>query len=204
MAKDKPSVHHSWKCSPFLFIWGLPRCGGARRCPELQLDLPTRGHLDRGGTVHGCSRTCPRGATSVVVAQVKHQSDAYQYMDWPLTVPQILTEILSVTKLGDAEFNRKSLPLGVGSALTTASGYYGELVANVDITPRWICQFVSRIIFCYILYELLAGVVTATSQETDSVIESKIQITQVMTIIRWCTYSVAYLFPFLWNQCCSI
>ena len=80
---------------------------------------------------------------------------------------QILTEILSVTKLGDAEFNRKSLPLGVGSALTTASGYYGELVANVDITPRWICQFVSRIIFCYILYELLAGVVTANYISQD-------------------------------------
>ena len=27
-----------------------------------------RGHLGRGGTVQGCSRTCLRGATSVVVA----------------------------------------------------------------------------------------------------------------------------------------
>ena len=86
----------------------------------------------------------------------------------------------------------------------TVSGYYGEFVTNDDLTPRGMCQFVSRINFCYILYERLAGVVTATSHKTDSVIESKIQTTQVMTIIRWCTYSVAYLFPFLWNQCCSI
>ena len=86
----------------------------------------------------------------------------------------------------------------------TASGYYEELVATDDITPRWICQFVSRILFCCIFYELLVGVVTATSQEIESVIESKIQTAQVMTIIRWCIYSVAYLFPFLWNQCCSI
>ena len=69
-----------------------------------------------------------------MVAQVKYQSavtasesvtliDAYRYMDWPLTAPQILIEILSVTKLGDAEFNRKSWSIGVGSALVTASGY---------------------------------------------------------------------------------
>ena len=112
-------------------------------------------------------------------------------------MPLILIEILLVIKLGDAEFNSKSWSLGVGSALMTVSGYYGEWVASDDVTPRWICQFVSRILFCCIVYELLVGVATATAQETDSVIGSKIQTAQVMTIISWCTYSVVYLFPLL-------
>ena len=116
-------------------------------------------------------------------------------MDWPLTVPLILIEILLVMKLDDAEFNSKSWSLGVGSALMTVSGYYGELVATDDLAPRWICKFVSRILFCCIVYELLVGLATATAQETDPVIWSKIQTAQVMIIISWCAYSVVYLFP---------
>ena len=33
--------------------------------------------------------------------------DAYRYMDWPLTVLLLLTEILSAMKLDDAEFDGK-------------------------------------------------------------------------------------------------
>ena len=36
---------------------------------------------------------------------------------------------------------------------------------------------------------------TAKSQETDSAIENLIQTTEVMTIIRWCTYQVVSLSP---------
>ena len=118
-------------------------------------------------------------------------------MDRSLAVLLLLIEILLVITLGDAEFNSKSWSLGVGSALMTVSGYYGELVATGDLTPRWICQFVSRILFCCIFHELLVKVATATAQETDSVIGSKIQTAQVMTIISWCAYSVVYPFPLL-------
>ena len=79
----------------------------------------------------------------------------------------------------------------------TVSDYHGEFVTTDDFTPRWICQFVSMILFCCIVYELLIGPATATAKETDPVIGSKIQTAQVMTIISWCTYSVVYLFPLL-------
>ena len=79
----------------------------------------------------------------------------------------------------------------------TVSGYYGEFVTNDDLTPRGMCQFVSMILFCCIVYELLIGLATATAKETDPVIGSKIQTAQVMTIISWCGYSVVYLFPLL-------
>ena len=52
-------------------------------------------------------------------------NDAYRYMDWLLTVPLLLIEILLVLKLDDATFSSKAWNLGVGSALMIASGYYG-------------------------------------------------------------------------------
>jgi len=124
-------------------------------------------------------------------------NDAYRYMDWLLTVPLLLIEILLVMKLDDATFSKKAWALGVGSALMIVSGYYGELVVTGDLTPRWICWFVSMCFFLYIVYELRVGLSSATNAETDPVIKGKIKTAQTMTIISWCTYPVVYLFPML-------
>merc|ERR550532_3638509 len=66
-------------------------------------------------------------------------NDAYRYMDWLLTVPLLLIEILLVMKLDEATYSIKAKTLGVGSALMIVSGYYGELTVTGDLTPRWIC-----------------------------------------------------------------
>merc|ERR1712019_4419 len=63
-------------------------------------------------------------------------NDAYRYMDWLLTVPLLLIEILLVMKLDEESFNQKAWTLGFGSALMIVSGYYGELVVTGDLTPR--------------------------------------------------------------------
>merc|ERR1739848_943158 len=119
------------------------------------------------------------------------------YMDWLLTVPLLLIEILLVMKLDDATFSSKSMSLGGASALMIVSGYYGELTVSGNLTPRWICWFVSMIFFLHIVHELLVGLSVATNSEMDPVIKSKIQLAQVMTVISWCTYPVVYLFPML-------
>merc|ERR1712007_422933 len=124
-------------------------------------------------------------------------NDAYRYMDWLLTVPLLLVEILLVMKLDDGMFSQKAWVLGAGSALMIVSGYYGELTVTGDLTPRWVCWFVSMCFFLYIVYELLVGLAAATNSESDPVIKSKIQTAQVMTVISWCTYPVVYLFPML-------
>merc|ERR1712213_307777 len=124
-------------------------------------------------------------------------NDAYRYMDWLLTVPLLLIEILLVMKLDDSTFNAKAKALGVGSALMIVSGYYGELVVTGDLTPRWKCWFLSMAFFLYIVYELLVGLSAATNTEADPVIAGKIKTAQVMTVISWCTYPIVYLFPML-------
>merc|ERR1712099_188568 len=124
-------------------------------------------------------------------------NDAYRYMDWLLTVPMLLIEILLVMKLSDADYSSKAWNLGVGSALMIVSGYYGELTVTGDLTPRWICWLISMMFFLYIVYELLVGLSAATNSEADPTIKSKIQTAQIMTVISWCTYPIVYLFPML-------
>jgi len=51
-------------------------------------------------------------------------NDAYRYMDWLLTVPLLLIEILLVMKLDDKIYSSKAWTFGAGSALMIVSGYY--------------------------------------------------------------------------------
>merc|ERR1712228_1000390 len=112
-------------------------------------------------------------------------NDAYRYMDWLLTVPLLLIEILLVMKLSDEEYSSKAWVLGFGSALMIVSGYYGELVITGDLTPRWLCWFASMAFFLYIVYELLVGLAAATASEPNPEIAKKIGTAQVMTVISW-------------------
>merc|ERR1740117_2137425 len=124
-------------------------------------------------------------------------NDAYRYMDWLLTVPLLLIEILLVMKLDDETYSAKAWTLGFGSALMIVSGYYGELVVTGDLTPRWMCWFISMMFFLYIVFELLVGLAAATNSETDAVVKGKIKNAQLMTVVSWCTHPVVYLFPML-------
>merc|ERR1712007_231179 len=87
--------------------------------------------------------------------------------------------------------------LGTGSALMIISGYYGELFVSGDLTPRWMCWFMSMAFFLYIVYELLVGLGAATNSETDANVRAKIQAAQMATVMSWTTYPVVYLFPML-------
>merc|ERR1712004_234946 len=124
-------------------------------------------------------------------------NDAYRYMDWLLTVPLLLIEILLAMKLDAETYSAKAQTLGVGSALMIVSGYYGELTVTGDLTPRWVCWALSMSFFLYIVYELLVGLSAATNSEADPVVKGKIQSAQLMTVASWCTYPVVYLFPML-------
>merc|ERR1711990_1361469 len=79
-------------------------------------------------------------------------NDAYRYVDWLLTVPLLLIEIVLVMKLSETETFNKCLYLGVSSALMIANGYPGEVTG--DPSTRWVFWFLSMIPFCYIVFVL--------------------------------------------------
>jgi len=124
-------------------------------------------------------------------------NDAYRYMDWLLTVPLLLLEILLVMKIPAAEMNSKAWTLGLAAALMIVTGYYGELVVVGDLTPRWGCWFLSMAFFLFIVYELMVGLSAATDAEDNEFVKEKIKNAQLITVISWCTYPVVYLFPML-------
>merc|ERR1712227_487294 len=64
-------------------------------------------------------------------------NDAYRYMDWLLTVPLLLIEIVFVMKLPDDQIRNKSITLGVSSGLMICVGYPGELVVEGNLGVRW-------------------------------------------------------------------
>merc|ERR1712149_131518 len=101
-------------------------------------------------------------------------NDAYRYMDWLLTVPLLLIEILLVMKLDAETYSAKAKTLGVGSALMIISGYYGELTVTGDLSARWTCWFLSMAFFLYIVQELLVGLKDATNKEADANIRANI------------------------------
>jgi len=125
-------------------------------------------------------------------------NDAYRYMDWLLTVPLLLIEIILVMKLNGEEKKDKSIKLGVASALMIAIGYPGELVLDEnDLGTRWMYWAGAMVPFIYIVYTLLVGLSAATEAETDPSIKSKIKLAQVATVVSWCTYPIVYVFPML-------
>merc|ERR1719253_1518764 len=143
--------------------------------------------------------TVKEGAMNITAPSVTGVpfNEAYRYMDWLLTVPLLLLEILLVMKLPADELNSKGWALGLAAALMIVTGYYGELVVTGDLTPRWICWGVSMIFFLYIVFELMVGLSAATNEEENDAVKSKIKLAQIMTVISWCTYPVVYLFPMM-------
>jgi len=124
-------------------------------------------------------------------------NDAYRYMDWLLTVPLLLIEIILVMKLTPEESSRQCWTLGIVSALMIISGYKGELIIEGNLDTRWQFWAMSMVPFLYIVYTLLVGLADATNAETDAGIKSLIQRAQLVTVISWCTYPVVYIFPMM-------
>merc|ERR1719326_1241004 len=109
-------------------------------------------------------------------------NDAYRYMDWLLTVPLLLMEIVLVMNLPADEANSKCWTLGVGSALMIVSGYKGELILSGDLSPRWASWCLSMCFFLYIVHTLMIGMADATNSESDPVVKRQIQNAQLWTV----------------------
>jgi bacteriorhodopsin len=124
-------------------------------------------------------------------------NDAYRYMDWFLTVPLLLLEILFVMKMDADEMVSKAWKLGVSSALMIIVGYPGEMIpaGAPNIMIRLAFWAFSMCPFLYVIYSLSCGARAALDREDDPVIRSKINTACIMTIISWLTYPVVYILP---------
>merc|ERR1719252_27993 len=125
-------------------------------------------------------------------------NDAYRYMDWLLTVPLLLIEIIFVMDLSDEETSSKAWQLGSAAALMIILGYPGELIPDESkLHNRWIFWCLAMVPFVFIVYTLIIGLASATNGESDEGVRSKIRAAQYMTVFSWLTYPIVYIIPMM-------
>ena len=117
-------------------------------------------------------------------------NDAYRYVDWLLTVPLLLIELILVMKLPQAETVKLSWSLGVASAVMVALGYPGEIQDNLAV--RWFWWSMAMIPFCYVVMTLVSGLNDATAKQPDSV-KGLVVMARYLTVISWLTYPGVYI-----------
>jgi len=117
-------------------------------------------------------------------------NDAYRYVDWLLTVPLLLIELILVMGLSAEETSSMSWSLGTASALMVALGYPGEIQDSPAGRWQWWCM--SMVPFCYVVSTLIIGLEDATSKMAPSV-ASLTRSARWLTAISWLTYPFVYM-----------
>lgn len=130
----------------------------------------------------------------VVTATGYQFNDAYRYVDWLLTVPLLLLELVLVMRLSKDETYSKGTKLAFAAALMVILGYPGELLAAG--TQRWIYWALAMIPFIYIVNDLVNGL-GKSIQSQPVAVQGLVSKARTLTIVSWCFYPIVYIFPML-------
>jgi bacteriorhodopsin len=120
-------------------------------------------------------------------------NDAYRYVDWLLTVPLLLIELILVMRLSAQDTVSKSLTLGSAAALMVLLGYPGEIAT--DIPTRMLWGTLSAIPFVYIMWQLFAGLSASIASQPESVREL-VKKARLLTFASWGFYPIVYMIPY--------
>jgi len=121
-------------------------------------------------------------------------NDAYRYVDWLLTVPLLLVELILVMRLSASETMSKGIKLGSLAAIMVVLGYPGEISA--DAGTRWLWWALAMIPFIIIVYDLFFGLKASIDSQPSSV-RGLISSARWLTIISWCFYPIVFVFPMI-------
>jgi bacteriorhodopsin len=119
-------------------------------------------------------------------------NDAYRYVDWLLTVPLLVAELVAVLALSKAKRGGIITRLVIATVLMVGAGYPGEVATT--ITARAIWGAVSTVPFIYILYVLFVELSKAAASESGEV-KTLLFNTRLLLFATWGFYPIAYLFP---------
>ena len=121
-------------------------------------------------------------------------NDAYRYVDWLLTVPLLLIELILVMKLARGETISLSIRLGAAAAIMVVLGYPGEV--SEDNTVRLIFWGLAMVPFLYIVYELFVGLRKSLERQPEGV-RGLVNAARWMVVLTWAFYPIVFLFPIL-------
>ena len=123
-------------------------------------------------------------------------NEAYRYVDWLLTVPLLLVEVVAVLALTAAVSKSLIMRLVPASAAMIALGYPGEIsdVQGTQITYG----VLSTIPFLYILYVLFVELGKSLDRQPEGVAKSVANL-RLLLIATWGVYPIAYMFN-IWGS----
>jgi len=130
----------------------------------------------------------------VLVATGEPFNDAYRYVDWLLTVPLLMIELILVMKLSSSETWSKATRLGLLAAVMVVLGYPGEI--SDDATIRWIWWGLAMIPFAWIVYELFVGLSKSIAAQPENV-RGLVDTARWLTLVSWSFYPVVFIFPMI-------
>lgn len=128
----------------------------------------------------------------VVTATGRPFNDAYRYVDWLLTVPLLLMELILVMQLSASETFKQCAKLGSLAALMVILGYPGEIATENG--TRWLFWALAMIPFVVIVFTLFVGL-KGSVQAQPSEARGLVSLTRWVTVISWCTYPIVFIFP---------
>ena len=117
-------------------------------------------------------------------------NEAYRYVDWLLTVPLLLVEVIAVLALAKEVSRSLITRLVPASAAMIALGYPGE-VSNVQNT-QVLYGVLSTIPFLYILYVLFVELGKSLERQPAGVAETVGRL-RLLLIATWGVYPVSYI-----------
>lgn len=128
------------------------------------------------------------------VASGEPFNDAYRYIDWLLTVPLLVAELVAVLALSRRETGWLTFRLATAAALMVILGYPGEIATDMGARALW--GFISTIPFVYILFELFVRMGPAIQKQPG---EARVLLrnTRLLLLATWGFYPIVYLIPIL-------
>ena len=121
-------------------------------------------------------------------------NDAYRYVDWLLTVPLLLIELILVMRLSQSETLSKGTRLGLLAVIMIVLGYPGEISA--DAGTRWLWWGLAMIPFLWIVYELFVGLRSSIAAQPENV-RGLVNTARWVTVLSWSFYPVVFVFPMI-------
>jgi bacteriorhodopsin len=121
-------------------------------------------------------------------------NEGYRYVDWFLTVPLLLVELVAVLALARSVQNKLLVRLVPAAALMIALGYPGEI--SGDNALRGLFGLLSTIPFLYILFVLFVQLSKSLKDQPGSV-RGTLSRLRFLLLLSWGVYPIAYLLPLL-------
>jgi len=127
------------------------------------------------------------------VADGRPFNEGYRYVDWLLTVPLLLAELVLVLKLAKTTTRNLIIKLGIAAVAMIALGYPGEIAA-AESTTRTVYGVLSTIPFLYILYVLFVELGRSLDKQSPRV-RKLLDGMRFLLLATWGVYPLAYIAP---------